>query len=246
MQTSVLENLAALQEIDRRNRERQLELNEIERETAAQQALLDEKRRHVELLREETGAVGLRRRELEAQLQQDEQRMKERRMRLGRLRNDKEVAALQREIEVAKDANARLEEEVLTLIEQVEALEGSLSEAEGELAALAESATALGESGGGRVQQLRTEIESDTVERNLIAARLGDGIRKKYEQIFARRGGVAVVEVRDGSCRGCNMNIPPQLCIEIQRRQEVHVCPNCHRILFCRADPLSGERVDEV
>lgn len=243
---SVLENLAALQEIDRRNRERQLELADIERQTAAQQALLDEKTRYVDVLRAETGATGSRRRELEGQLQEEEQRMKERRMRLGRLRNDKEVAALQREIEVAKEANARLEEETLTLIEQVEALEGNLRAAEVELALLVESVATVGKSGDGRVQQLRTEMESEAAERDAIASRLDDGIRKKYEQIFARRGGVAVVEVREGSCSGCNMNIPRQLSIEIQRQRDVRVCPNCHRILYWRAELVSEDSADEA
>lgn len=244
MDASVIEDLAALQTIDHRNREREKELADIERETAARRSMLDERRRQAELTRGEASAIGTRRRDLEGQLQQEEQKMKERRMRLGRLRNDKEVAALQREIELGKESNARLEEEVLTLIEQAEALEGSLREAEAEVAALEADAAKLGKAGGGRLRQLREEIEAGRAERSAIAARLNEGLRKKYEQIFSRRGGVAVVEARDGGCRGCNMNLPPQLYIEIQRRREVHVCPNCHRILIWRpsvAETANGD-----
>ena len=242
MDASVIENLAALQAIDRRNRERGLELADIERETAKQQELLDGKRREVGVVRSELDTIGTRRRDLEGTLQQEEQRMKERRMRLGRLRNDKEVAALQREIESAKESNARLEEEVLTLIEQMEALEGTLATSEGELTAVEASVAKLGTSGGGRIEQLKAEIESDRSERDVIANRLGADLRKKYEQIFARRNGVAVVEVRDGNCRGCNMNLPPQLYIRIQRRVDIEYCPNCQRILFWPQDSSDGAR----
>jgi predicted nucleic acid-binding Zn-ribbon protein len=241
----VIENLAALQEIDRRNRERELELADIEREIATQQALLDEKRLTVETLRTELATVGARRRDLEGQLSLEEQRMKERRMRLGRLRNDKEVAALQREIELAKETNARLEEEVLTLIEQVEALEGSLRGSEEELKAVADSLAKFGEAGSGRVRQLRAEIEGDRSARSSIAGRLGDPLRKRYEQIFARRNGIAVVEVVRGNCRGCNMHLPPQLYIRIQRRVDVEFCPNCNRILYWRPEVTDGAGADE-
>jgi len=49
---------------------------------------------------------------------------------------------LQREIDLAKEANAKLEEEALGVIEQYELLEGSLREAQGELAALEQSGVA--------------------------------------------------------------------------------------------------------
>lgn len=246
LDASVIENLAALQAIDRRNRERGIELADIERETAKQQELLEGKRREVEVVRSELETIGSRRRELESLLLQEEQRMKERRMRLGRLRNDKEVAALQREIESAKESNGRLEEEVLTLIEQIEALEGTLAISEGELVAVEESVAKLGTSGGGRIAQLRAEIEADRSERDAVAGRLGVELRKKYEQIFARRNGVAVVEVRDGNCRGCNMNLPPQLYIRIQRRVDIEYCPNCQRILFWRQESNDVARANDA
>jgi hypothetical protein len=54
----------------------------------------------------------------------------------------------------------------------------------------------------------------------------------RYELIFARRGGTAVVEVTGGICQGCYMNIPPQLWNEIIRSEKVNLCPSCQRILY--------------
>jgi len=141
----VIENLAALQEIDRRNRDRERELTEIERAAAEQTAALADKKAQLERIRSDSEALGSRRREMETQLQDEERRMKERRMRLGRIRNDKEMASLQREIDLAKEANAKLEEEALGVIEQCELLEGSLREAQTEFAALEERASQHGE-----------------------------------------------------------------------------------------------------
>jgi hypothetical protein len=233
---TLIEILASLQEIDRRNRERELELGELERQSAELGATLATKRQQVEGSRLEAGQANSRRRELEAQLQDAESKNKERRMRLGRIRNDKELIVAQREIEVAKEANSRLEEEILTLLEQNEAVDGGLKEAEAELGELEGRFAKQEAHARERMAQLRAEIEGDREERESIASRLTVPIRKRYEQIFARRGGVAVVEVRRGICKGCNMHLPPQLYIEIQKAREVHICPSCNRILFWRAE----------
>jgi predicted nucleic acid-binding Zn-ribbon protein len=54
----------------------------------------------------------------------------------------------------------------------------------------------------------------------------------RYELIFARRGGTAVVEATGGICHGCYMNIPPQLWNEIIKSEKVNLCPSCQRILY--------------
>jgi hypothetical protein len=233
---SLIEILANLQEIDRRNRERELELAELERQSNELLSTLESKRQQVAGTRAESGSANSRRRELEAQLQDAESKNKERRMRLGRIRNDKELVVAQREIEVAKEANSRLEEEILTLLEQTEAVDGGLREAETELGELEGRVAKHGEHAKARIRMLRAEIDGDREERESIASRLNIPIRKKYEQIFARRGGVAVVEVRRGICLGCNMHLPPQLYIEIQKALDVHICPSCNRILYWRAE----------
>lgn len=243
MDPSLIEILANLQEIDRRNRERQLELAELERQSSELHSTLEQKRSQVAGTRAESGSANSRRRELEAQLQDAESKNKERRMRLGRIRNDKELIVAQREIEIAKEANSRLEEEILTLLEQTEAVDGGLREAESELGDLEGRVAKHEEHARARIEQLRAEIDGDRGERESIASRLNASIRKKYEQIFARRGGIAVVEVRRGICRGCNMHLPPQLYIEVQKARDVHLCPSCNRILYWRAESTNDTEV---
>jgi hypothetical protein len=68
--------------------------------------------------------------------------------------------------------------------------------------------------------------------RQTIAAQVARDLIARYELIFSRRGGTAVVEVAGGICQGCYMNIPPQLWNEIIRSEKVHLCPSCQRILY--------------
>jgi predicted nucleic acid-binding Zn-ribbon protein len=69
----------------------------------------------------------------------------------------------------------------------------------------------------------RSKIES-RVPREPLA--LYDRIRRRKPQ--------AMVEVIDGTCQGCHLQIPPQIYNEAQRGERVLQCPNCTRIIYWR------------
>jgi hypothetical protein len=50
--------------------------------------------------------------------------------------------------------------------------------------------------------------------------------------LLEKRQGIAVAPVSNGVCQACNMNLRPQLYIELQKQQTLILCPNCSRILF--------------
>ena len=49
---------------------------------------------------------------------------------------------------------------------------------------------------------------------------------------------------RNGICQGCRMRVPPQLYNELQKHHEIRMCPNCHRIIFWRAEPERADRAE--
>ena len=79
-------------------------------------------------------------------------------------------------------------------------------------------------------------VDIGTTKVCAIVASVDEELHRRYEMIFSRRGGLAVVEIRGGTCLGCHMNVPPQLFNQIQRMEQVILCPNCQRMLFWRAD----------
>ena len=62
-------------------------------------------------------------------------------------------------------------------------------------------------------------------------------LRKRYQLLLDRRGGVAVVEARNGACLGCNMHLPPQLFNSLYLAKEVQTCPHCNRLLYVEKEP---------
>ncbi len=60
---------------------------------------------------------------------------------------------------------------------------------------------------------------------------------KKYETVRQARGN-AIAEVKNGSCTGCHMAIPPQLSIRVLKQEELITCPNCQRILYVKPENI--------
>ena len=54
----------------------------------------------------------------------------------------------------------------------------------------------------------------------------------RYEFIRQRLEHPVIVAVREGVCSGCNIAIPPQAFIDLQRGQQIQSCPNCQRLIF--------------
>jgi len=187
-------------------------------------------------LRGELATLGTRQRDLEGRLTAAEAKMKDRRMRITRIRNDKELGLAKREVDLLKEETGTLETELMTVMEQAETATAKLQGLESELARLSAArdreATELRET----LARLSAEIERERGTRAELVQTIDGDLRRKYEMIFSRRGGLAVVEVRSGICQGCRIRVPPQLFNQIQRNEQVILCPSCQRMLFWRAE----------
>jgi len=141
-----------------------------------------------------------------------------------------------REVDLLKEETGTIETELIGVLEQVDAASAKLRGIDEELArlraAMETEAAELRET----VARLSGEIERERSVRGALVEGLDGNLRRKYEMIFSRRGGVAVVEIREGTCQGCRMRVPPQLFNEIQRNEQVILCPSCQRMLYWRAD----------
>ena len=156
----------------------------------------------------------------------------DKRMRMSHVKNLKELQALQREIGVIKESNAILEEELLEVMTDLEEHEGILQQKEGELTALRDDWNERKGPLEQEIAELEHKIDQTRDERAATASRLNDDLVDRYELLFNRRGGTAVVAVSSAICQACYMNIPPQLWNEVLRNERVNLCPSCQRILF--------------
>ena len=237
-----IELLADLQILDQRLRAKTLEVTEGEARAAAVEEAIRAQDTAATAARDELATLTAKQRDLEARLTAAEAKMKDRRMRITRIRNDKELGLAKREVDLLKEETGAVESELVAVMEEAETASAKLAGLEAELARL--TSTRDGEVAGQREKfgRLAAEIERERAKRSEIVQTIDNDLRRRYELIFSRRGGVAVVEIRGGICQGCRMRVPPQLFNEIQRNQNVILCPSCQRILFWRSDGEEASR----
>ena len=231
-----IELLVNLQTVDQQLRERSEAIEAHQRQVAELESELNEQRKVLDGVRAERAELEARRRELEGALADEESKMKDRRMRLNRIRNEKEASAVRREIEVGKEGNQKLEEDLMVIFEALDGVGARASELQSAFDALVAQRDKRQAAADVEIGALSEGLEDARKRREELAGAIDANLRRQYETIFGRRRGVAVVEVRGGNCQGCHMRISPQLTNEITRNQRVIVCPSCNRILYCRTE----------
>ena len=227
-----LETLAVLQGIDlevKKHRTARTErIEEIERREGEIARLTAE----VNALREAWQEREAVRRAKEQTVLDASRKATDRRMRMSHVKNTKELQALQREIAQIKESNAILEEELIEVMTDVEERESVLNQKESELTERKNDWDGRKGSLEGEIAEIDDKIAQTREVREDTASRLDDTLMGKYELLFDRRDGTAVVAVSSAICRACDMNIPPQLWNDVLRNDRVNLCPSCQRILF--------------
>src|SRR6266700_4003483 len=150
---------------------------------------------------------------------------------LTQAKNSKEYMAAQREIEQRRESLSGREGEIAKLVEAVDAKKKLLGDRASDVQALKDSILKDSEAARTRMSELEGKIAALRSERDALAAGIKPEVLKRYGTIRMRRG-LAVVSVRNGTCQGCNMNIPPQLYNTLQRGLTIETCPSCHRIIY--------------
>jgi uncharacterized protein len=227
-----INRLMELQTIDRQLQELEQSLtsiagrvDQLRDENQSNQAELDR-------LTEQDKEITAARKKGERELAEGEVRIRNKRMRLTLIRNDKELQALTHEIDSLKETNQRLESELLTSMEGADARTARIKELTEAIAKGRIDLTAAEKEIAAQVEELRKNIGKTRKAREKIAEKVEPGLLSRYQMIFSRRAGVAVALARGGTCQGCRMRLPPQLYNELQRHLQIHFCPNCQRILY--------------
>jgi len=227
-----LETLAVLQGIDlevKKHKDAQTErVKEIERREGEIARLAAEVKTLRDAWEEKDGV----RKGKEQTIHDASRKATEKRMRMNQIKNIKELQALQREIGAIKESNSIVEEELIEVMTDLEGQEEILKHKEEELTGLRDDWNGKRESLEAEVAAMEDKIAQTRDAREATASRLNDDLMGKYEMLFDRRGGTAVVAVSSAICQACYMNIPPQLWNDVLRNERVNLCPSCQRILF--------------
>jgi hypothetical protein len=101
------------------------------------------------------------------------------------------------------------------------------------------------------VAEFETALTADKAEfdklssgRDTIFQTLPTNLASVYNRLAQRsRDGIAVAEVKNGSCSACFMALRPQVQVEIKKGEQILTCESCTRILYILSDQAQAEAV---
>ena len=180
--------------------------------------------------------------ELEKQIEVNKTHLERADRNLKNSQNQKEYEAAMREADILQKEIARLENEVIEKIGAIEEVEKVLAERAEEIAGLeskqAEAFAAL----ESELKANVAEFDRETKSREEVFKTLPANLASIYNRMAQRsRDGIAVAEVKNGSCSACFMSLRPQRQLEIKRGDQIITCESCARILYIITEESQSE-----
>jgi len=205
------------------------EIKKLDENQNIEKERVQKEREKIELLEKE-------RRRKEGHLNLEQEKIKRAEGRMFEVKTNKEYQALLSEIEAIKEANGREEEEILQVMDEIDELKKDLSKREKEMAITLEKI------GGEKRKMEERMAQDDSVwkqqmeRREVVSKQIESKLLKLYNTLKEKRQGIGVVSVKQETCQGCFVNVPPQMFIEVQKNNTLIRCPNCNRILYWEGD----------
>src|SRR5919109_1732797 len=133
-----IEILHSLQNIDREIREHTGSKQDLLSEIESKDRQIEAKKREIDTLTAAFNDKEKLRLETDRVFQDEGKKAMDKRMRMNRIKNAKELQALQREIELMRQANGELEEELIRIMQEIDAVKAQMQTKEAEMAAMQE------------------------------------------------------------------------------------------------------------
>jgi predicted nucleic acid-binding Zn-ribbon protein len=229
-----LEYLIKLQYIDLRIIDKKRMIDKIPLKMGESELSLNTFRKDINKIKQRLDSLERQKRDKERALDDMNEKIEKLKARTADIKTNKEYQAHLKEIEAAEKDLDATEDQILVVMEEIDT---SLRQMK-----LEEANFKIKED---NIKEFKKKLEGDLLEaekellpleetRSKIVDALDRELYDQYLILFKSCKGVAVTEAKEEICMGCNMNIPPQLFVEVKKNEEIINCPQCRRILYCK------------
>jgi uncharacterized protein len=151
----------------------------------------------------------------------------------GRVTSPKELTAIQEEVAALKRRQVALEDNLLEQMEQRENLEAEQAELAGRREAITAEQAEVTKARDSALAEIDQELAIEQAALAAVAPRVGEELRRLYDQIRRRQGGVGAAALVGATCQGCRVSMSAVELAAIRKlpADTVKRCENCRRIL---------------
>jgi predicted nucleic acid-binding Zn-ribbon protein len=231
-----IEKLLILQDRDRKITRIRTELANVAPERQALQSKTSASQAAFDAAKQRLKQIETDRKKLELEVETKKQAIEKYSLQQFQTKKNDEYRALAHEIDMARGAIVKLEDQQLELMEQAEAAQKQVAVATKTTEEAKRMADKLLADLLAREENLKKELVELESNRSELAAAVDESVLPRYERLRKSKGETVVVGVAHGVCGGCHMKLQRQVIVSCQGSQEIVTCPNCGRILYYTRD----------
>ena len=150
----------------------------------------------------------------------------------GHIKNPKELASRQEEVQYLKRRKGGHEDQVLEAMIEVEESEASVMEQRERLARLEEEWQETQVRLSAEQNELVNRLRQLKVKRAKLQKTIEAGDLALYEDLRRRRGGQAVALLEGDLCQACRVTLPSSKAQQARQGKTLTLCGSCERILY--------------
>lgn len=200
----------------------------------ALQELFEEKKQGLAASEKNLLDLQKQRKDKEGELLQKEEAIKKLQNQLYSLKTNKEYQTMLQQIAEAKADVSMVEDKILEFLDQAEKARGSIEQEKQKLQEEEKDFLSKKKNAEDRIKEIDERLSQLDAQRKQATVGIEEKILAQYERILANRDGLAIVSVKDNSCEGCNMFVPPQVINLIKMYERIITCEICNRILYIK------------
>jgi predicted nucleic acid-binding Zn-ribbon protein len=189
------------------------------------------------------GAMDKTRNELIADVRTMMTQLEHSREKLNRSRTERETNAATRELEELRKLIRDREDEIGKLTTESDANRQQIEATEADAKKIQDELTAREDDINAKLALIEADKALRETARNTATKKLPAALFRRYDMVRQKRG-VGIAQTTDGTCKACNMALPPQLFHRLRREPMLEQCPSCNRIIYY-VPPQAGAGADE-
>lgn len=154
----------------------------------------------------------------------------------GKVTNPKELGDLQREVEYLKRRQTALEETQLEEMVTVEQLTTKVAVANEEYVVTEAAWRTENAELGAEYESLKQDLTKLLGQRKALVKHISAKDLDEYDALRRLCKGVAVVQVKDGTCQVCHVEVPQRDLEQAKTTDQTFYCSGCERIIYVPRD----------
>ncbi len=174
------------------------------------------------------------RRSLEGELQDAEAKLEKYQEHEMLVKTNEQLWAIQGQMKGAQAQIGSIEERILEEMERADGYTGTIAEAGTVLVRVEDEVAVAGRELDARQAERESESADAAARIEAIRADADADLLAVYDRVANVRNGVAIAEALGGTCTACNVQLRPQVSLEVHKMEATLQCDNCKRILFSR------------